>query len=51
MLVAFWFDGGLFELATAAVFLDTAGSAECGMWNVECGVKFPFRKANSELAN
>ncbi len=57
LLVAFWFDGGLFTLATAAVFwilleLSQVRNAECGVRNnqtrsAECGVR--NTTPNSEL--
>jgi prepilin-type N-terminal cleavage/methylation domain-containing protein len=52
MLVAFWFDGGLFTLATAAVFwvlleLSQVRSAECGVRNTTPNSE--LRTANSKL--
>jgi prepilin-type N-terminal cleavage/methylation domain-containing protein len=58
LLVAFWFDGGLFTLATASVFwilleLSQIRNAECGVRNaeqanVECVVRSGESNRNSE---
>ncbi len=56
MLVAFWFDGGLFKLATAAVFwilleLSQIRNAECGSWNAEPVHKPEIENRHSEIGH